>query len=755
LEGVDLISEILQAAPGVRVLATSRASLNVQEEHLYPIGGMEFPERMTRASGRLPEDATELESGAQNSALTLFLQSARRVCPGFALRADDLGSISHICRLVQGMPLGILLAAAWVEMLSPEEIARELAAKEGQGLDFLATELRNVPERQRSMRAVFDHSWNLLPERQQSVMEALSVFRGGFTREAAQEVTGASLRELMSLANRSLLHRAPTGRYEVHELLRQYAAAKLDLSPGTAAAVCDKHCAYYTAAVALQADALRGPRQQAAMAEIEAEIENARAAWEWAVERGQLERLEQAMEGLGLFHELRMRYEEGEAAFRVAASRLAAMDGGTTRRAWVVALTWQALFDRQLGRAEVARQLLQRGLDLLEGPELANVDVRLEEARVLLELGRIDYWSGNKEKARQLALQSLTLCRAVGDRRATANALSILGNVTQMMGEYELARRSHQEALEIRRALGDQGGIVESLAEIGIAFSNQGQFQEAERSARESVTIGRQLGDQIYCIAGLFRLANVHNCKGEFAEGLSLAEENLAVLDDLGASVPLAWGRNQVGFCKAHLGHYEQARVHLQQGLALARQIDYRWALGSALLGLGYIALAEERYADAQRRLQESVAVLQETRAQSDVGRPLALLADAACGLGRLSKARVHLCTALRIAVEIRDLPTAMHALPAAALLVASSNPADLGQVERAVEIYALASRYGHVAQSRLCEDVVGRHIAAVAAALPPDVLAAAQERGLVRDLWSTVEELLAELQAYGDTNLG
>ncbi len=122
------------------------------------------------------------------------MQSARRARPGFELEADDVKYVARICRLVQGMPLGIRLAAAWVEMLAPEEIAAEI----GQGLDFLETGLSDVPERQRSIRAVFDHSWDLLTEREREVFQQLSVFRGGFTRDAAQKIT-MSRNPVMSL----------------------------------------------------------------------------------------------------------------------------------------------------------------------------------------------------------------------------------------------------------------------------------------------------------------------------------------------------------------------------------------------------------------------------------------------------------------------------------------------------------------------------------------------------------------------------
>ena len=158
-------------------------------------------------------------------------------------------------------------------------------------------------------------------------------------------------------------------------------------------------------------------------------------------------------------------------------------------------------------------------------------------------------------------------------------------------------------------------------------------------------------------------------------------------------------------------------------------------------MGLGLVALAGQERNEARRWLQESIARLRESSQRSEVGWALAGLGGAVRGLGRLSEARTHLCRGLQITAEIRDLPTPMHALPVAALLLA-----DLGRRERAVEIYALASRYGFVANSRLWEDIAGQEIAALAATLPPEVIAAAQERGRARDLWATVEELLTEL---------
>ena len=183
LEGGGLVNKILQAAPKLKVLATSRERLQLSGETVFALDGMEFP------------DLETTEDALNYNGVKLFLQSAQRVRPDSALVADDLTHVARICRLVHGMPLGILLAAAWIDLLLPQEIAAEI----GQSLDFLESELRDVPDRQHSIRAVFEYSWGQLSEAERNVLMQLSVFRGGFTREAAQSVAQASLRSLSVL----------------------------------------------------------------------------------------------------------------------------------------------------------------------------------------------------------------------------------------------------------------------------------------------------------------------------------------------------------------------------------------------------------------------------------------------------------------------------------------------------------------------------------------------------------------------------
>src|SRR5258708_25688973 len=224
------------------------------------------------------------------------MQQARRARPGFVLEAASEPAVVRICQLAEGVPLAIELAASWLRVLSCAEILAELE----HGLDFLTSSLQNVPARHRSLRAVFEHSWALLPPLEQSLFRRLSVFRGGFRREAAAQVVGAALPLLAGLADKSLVRRNADGRNEVHELLRQYADEHLQRDSAEFEQVHDQHCRYYADLLTAYQPQLQGsgPELQAAMAVLTAERENVRAAWNWAVEHRKIVEINQFMDCL-------------------------------------------------------------------------------------------------------------------------------------------------------------------------------------------------------------------------------------------------------------------------------------------------------------------------------------------------------------------------------------------------------------------------------------------------------------------------
>jgi predicted ATPase/DNA-binding SARP family transcriptional activator len=793
LEGVGLVSDIIRTAPQVKILATSRARLNVGGEHRFQVAGMDYPVSTLETV----VDATRY------SAVELFIQSARRARPDFKLTDDNLSGVLDVCRLVQGMPLAIRLSAAWVEMLTSAGIASQVRAS----LDLLETERQDVPERQRSMRAAFDHSWKLLNGREREVMQALSVFRGGFTRQAAQQVTSASLNELMRIVNRSLLERDESGHYQMHELLRQYAAEKLHLAPGASEAARDRHCAYYAAALERWAADLKGPRSHIAPAEIDGEMENVRAAWNWAVERGDLERLDRAVEGLSIYYEMRRRPQDGAAACQLAVERLTSVTSDDGLMVLARILAWRNFFSWH-EETEFINRLRERSLALLEELESAGHDVRFEEALVLwralefeqsMALFRAlgDQWmtanvlfswagvflgGGDYNEAKRLADESLALLQELGDQTRIAWVLLIRGWHAYFFSDYREAKQVWQEGLELSKELGDEWGKGAVLHSLGCTAWVAGDGERAKQLLEEALVLQQALGDHRGIADSLHQLANVVLYKGEFEKAESLAQESIAtsraishrntiaegcralgmariglgryaaarsslkegveIYTELGWGIEPTFQKIWTGRAELHLGRYAQARALGEMCLSEARELGTGREIALSLLLLGDAALVEGAYPKARGRLQESVAVIQQIGYRPELSPALAGLGVAVRGLGQPSRARKYVQEALQTCAEIRVVFPLLRALPAAALLLS-----DVGEVERAVELYALAARYPLVANSRWFEDVVGKHVTAAAAALPQEVVAAAQERGRARDLWETVEELIEELE--------
>jgi predicted ATPase/DNA-binding SARP family transcriptional activator len=307
----QLVADLLHAAPGLRILATSRARLNLRAEYLYRVEGLDFARE------------AKLADAASAAAVRLLVKSVQRLQPHFTLQPANLAEVLRICHLVQGMPLGLELAAAWADQLTLGEIAREIE----RNVDFLSVAQHDVPLRQRSMNALFAWSWRLLNEDEQGVLRQLSVFRGGFTREAAAAVAGATLPVLTSLVHKSLLRfvRQPAneqpageaGRYELHELLRQFAEKELARCPAEATAVAIHHCHFYLGLVAQCEQRLARADFKSAVAELQGEIDNIRQAWTNALHQRQLEALDASAFALWLFYEFAGLAAEGAQMFHL------------------------------------------------------------------------------------------------------------------------------------------------------------------------------------------------------------------------------------------------------------------------------------------------------------------------------------------------------------------------------------------------------------------------------------------------------
>lgn len=542
LKGATIVNEILRVAPEVTVLVTSREKLNLQGEISFTIDGMEFP------SLDVAGDVTAYPS------ISLFLQSARRALPAFEPSTEELKDVTRICHMVQGMPLAIELAAGWLEILSPQEIATELQ----KGLDILATVMRDIPERHRSIHAVFDHSWSLLDQSDREVFMRLSVFRGGFTREAAEVVAGASLYSLASLVNKSLLRRIPgSNRFEIHELLRQYAQERLKSAPSTDLLSREAHANYFADFMQEGWERLRDSRQIAALEEIENDIENLRNAWRFQVIRGDIKQIDKFIAGFWRVHDIRGWYHAGAELFKDAADALrkwpGLRDDEETEAVYARMLDKQAQFLAQLGYSERGLALaeesvailrrLNRHEALLYALEALTWNARyikgaryirgsIDTTQVAAERNELvkkisDPWllayvfawqgadatdQGDYDEAKQLAEASLSIFEDRGDL-ITAHWPGLeLGHITVALGEYSAAQVNYERVLRVAEITGFRYAAAKALRYLGGVSLNLDEVETAEDYLMRSLRISEALGlerDLVYCLYDIARVAAI------------------------------------------------------------------------------------------------------------------------------------------------------------------------------------------------------------------------------------------------------
>jgi DNA-binding SARP family transcriptional activator/predicted ATPase len=745
-EGSDaryVLAGILAGAPGVKILATSRVALDLSSEQLLPVEGLEVPPESRAASdlqtmGAFSDGSLRAAPGnpLDYSAVQLFVQSARRLKPDFVPTPADLEQIGHLCRLVGGLPLAILLAASWVTLLSPAEIVARVATAE---LDFLEAGWQDLPERQRSLRRVFDGSWNLLSAHQRGVLATLCIFRGGFDHQAAEQVAGASLQDLRELLVRSLIEHIPGKRYDLHPLLRQYAREKLAAMPGGDGPGRRSHCAHY-AQCAHNWTALAGHARAAPLEEIAAEVDNLRAALAWAVGQRDAHNLPPLCDALFSYLRAHELVREIESTSAQAAQALEKEAAATNQEA-LVALTrvrgLQMIAASLQGRDEEAKRLEAQAWALLEHPRLTGRDLRAERARLLYTAGWIHCDGGKRAVAGRMWREALGLYRELGDEPGALNVLEALAFLATSTGEYGQCRLLSEECILGHQRLGQTRGMIFPLIWLAWACGMQGSFAEGQRHAREAMELARPIDDDKGLAEGLMALGGCLAMEGRFAEAQGVLQQIAGISEEFATPVSEEFSE-WLSWSEVHLGQYERVREREQVELARHRRNGRAFDAGRSLRSLGYIALAEGDLTTAEQRLQEAVELLRPISQPEDLAEVVGVTGFVLAQLGKRDEGEALVREALRTAGAIGNLHCAAIAVAALAGLCSLTE-----QSEVALEWHALASRYGCIGNSRFWEDVVGRRIAEEAAALPGGVAAAAQARGEQRDLYAAIAEVL------------
>jgi len=564
-DGADLVAEILEEAPQVRVLVTTRERLRLPGESFLELGGLSVPE------------SADLPTAALSTSVQLFVERARQLDEGFRLHASTVTPVVRICQMVEGMPLAIELAAAWVRMLSCQEIAEGI----GRSLGFLDAAATESPGRYRSLRSAFRHSWELLSPEERSAFARLSVFRGGFDREGAEKVAGARFSVLASLMDKSLIRRVGTGRYEMHEMLREYGAAILSEAESLEAT--RRHVEFYLDLADKVSGAAGGAEQPELRERLKLEQENLRAAIGWAIHAGESEialRLgismrfwllwDQTVEGANwLQAALKVDPEARPTRFRAA---------GLNTLAWL---------KHQQGNRQEAYLLSEEALEIYR--ELQD---RKGQAESLYSLGALSSRLGNYATAKRQLTECLVIQRELGDPMALSAALAAMGVVAFDRGDDATSLACLEEALEIRRELKDDYAVSMMLSNIGTLLLRMGENDRADSYLNESLQLmrSRGLGGQGIPLHGLGDLALL---RGQDALAHERLAEALVAKQKSGLHAHLGHTLFSLSVAARRMGDLAEARRWVREGFTSMVQVAHQQAYPSGLIFAAAVLCAE------------------------------------------------------------------------------------------------------------------------------------------------------------------
>jgi predicted ATPase/DNA-binding CsgD family transcriptional regulator len=514
LDGVDLISDILQSTPGTRIMVTSRERLKLHGETVYNLRGLGFPAWET------PNDALAYD------AVKLFMQSAKHVRADFELHTMDLGFLARICRLTAGMPLGIELAAGWVEVLSLEKIANEIQ----RGIDILETDLSDVPKRHRSLRAAFEQTWSRLTSDEQAVFARLSVFQGGFTLASAEVVASATLWHLRKLAQKSLVQIETDQRYTIHELLRQFGQGKL-AELAELPAIQAKHAQYFADFMVAREPESKTDQQLEAFQRIDAEFENVRVAWHHFVKTGIWEQLPKFLHSLYSYASLGSHAHELVGLLEPAVAKLRALP--VTAEHEFILGQLLAVYGKEvmnIGFPKRAVELCNEAVELLRQhgrPEDLMVALYHQQEALM--------FADQYERASLTLEEALPLAQTLGDIYFEAHFLRKYVSVElYYQQDYQQAIRYAERALALFNRLNLYPDLALLFLLMGEAYVFQEQYEQAQAYFERSLPIAKQYNKAPVISPACFFLGRIAIVQGDLVLARHYLYEALFILWNTG-----------------------------------------------------------------------------------------------------------------------------------------------------------------------------------------------------------------------------
>jgi len=522
MAGRDTVSYLLEHCPQLHILVSSRERLNLNDELVYALHGMTLPHIIS------------VEEAQKHEAIQLFLQIAQRVNWGFQLTDENLPYVVDICHFIDGVPLAIELSAAWLRMMSIEKIHEHLTAS----FDLLANSLVHVPERHRSIRAVFESSWQLLTPVEQEIYAQLSVFRGGFTEDAVTEMLSATTQDMLSFIDKSLIYQNKDNRYTLHELLRQYAEDKLEGYPDNQETIRQRHAQYYAHLLSSRESVFKvdGRHAPETIREIDGEIDNIRQMWHYALDIEDFDIIAQAIEALYHFHRIRGSYREMVVFQQDAGKKLYTSGHIDTHLALYVKI----------------QALLALGLQLTN---------QMEDALI------------QAETAYALAKQHNRPIEIARSELALSIHWTTVGDLNK--GQYygELALKKYDDIHDIEEQMSNR-------VTLGWAYQLQGDFKNAERIFNKMLIQNDTRGNIYQSAQGNIWLALLHNQQGKYLTAKNYALKALTQFEATGGRAYAIAVRKNVAVAYWGLGNYPEARRYFLDTLDIFVANQQRFVAG-------------------------------------------------------------------------------------------------------------------------------------------------------------------------------
>jgi predicted ATPase/class 3 adenylate cyclase len=568
VEGADLLTDILKVSPKTRLMVTSRERLNLGEEWVYPVSGMRYPHNGN-------ETDAETFSG-----LALFMERAQQVKPDYILTEANIPAIIRICQLVDGLPLAIELSAAWVSVLSCNEIVAELQAN----MDFLTSSMRGISDKHRSLRAIFNQTWNRLTDAQQEGFRKLAVFQGGFQRDAANSIAGITLPLLLEFTQKSLLRRNDQGRFEMHPLLKVFAEEKLNEVPEERDAVRQNHQRYYVQFLSDRQNRIQGEKMREIREEVRADLGNVSSAINGAVTDWEEDQAHAALFTFGVYIQTEGFHSAGGSYQRLA-QRLrehgAGLEPDAPRRKLLLAVLMGQVFNETtIGNTDSEALLL----DCL--PALRELKLPYELGMALLSLGIWSEYRSEYTDAIRSLEESLSLLRSFPDHFRTVACLTWLGWAHYGLGEYDRAGEHFQDAYKVCKDHENILGFPYAMSKLGTWADALQKYEKGLEYHQEALKYFEAIGDQAGQGYALSRMSLSAWGMKHYEKAIDVGQAGYEQFHAIGHTWGTATSLCRIGFAEKALGNLDEARASLFEGLELAIENKYSSIANYALIGL-------------------------------------------------------------------------------------------------------------------------------------------------------------------------